>query len=126
MSNIVALRAKDLKNTSPSVKKENTPKNYDWLKDFAVGEEVIINTSKHFTRHDTHCKAIITRIGKTISVNVYDYNVVQVVNDHQRHFTNRVVYKQNIFTSHIIRHRCEINKRGEGYDKYFDDFTYDW
>jgi S1-C subfamily serine protease len=31
MSNIVALRPKDSKNSSPSVKKESTPKNYEWL-----------------------------------------------------------------------------------------------
>ena len=100
------------------------PKNHEWVKDFVVGEEVIINTSK-YSRH-SHRKAIITRIGKTISVDVYDYNVVKVCNDHQRYFTSKIIYKQNIKSSVIARDRCDIYKRGENNDKYFDDFTYDW
>ena len=99
------------------------PKNHEWIKDFVVGEEVIIDTSKYL-RH-SHRKGIITRIGKTISVDVYDYNVVGVCNDHQRFFTRKIIYKQNIKSSVIVRDRCDIYKRGENYDKYFDDFTYD-
>jgi hypothetical protein len=50
------------------------PKDYEWLKDFAVGEEVLVReykSKKWSKRHNR--KGIIRKIGKTIQVELYDY-----------------------------------------------------
>jgi hypothetical protein len=102
-------------------------KDLKWLKDFVVGEEVIVDTNYTcYSKRNPHRKGIITRIGKTISVNIIDFDDVGIRNPHQMYFTNKIIYKQNIRKSTIVRERNAIHKRGEKHDEYFNDFTYDW
>lgn len=49
-------------------KKPRAEKNYDWLRDFAVGEEVLVKTNKKLINR----KGVVRKIGKTIQVELYD------------------------------------------------------
>lgn len=56
-------------------KKPRAEKNYDWLRDFVVGEEVIVRrfNSKNPRKSPFNRKGVIRKIGKTIQVELYDY-----------------------------------------------------
>jgi len=85
MSNIVALRAKDLKNTSPSVKKENTPKNYDWLNKYNDNDIIPAGSGTGF---------FINRDGILLS----NYHVIQGCTSISL-YHNGVKYPSNIVAS---------------------------
>jgi len=96
------------------------PKNYDWLKDFAVGEEVIVRqfNSKldivYWWTKTKNRKGVIRKIGKTIQVELYDYEFLRGVPRDEYRLLETFEEKVSVYR------RNNLYKRGECCDKLFN------
>jgi len=86
-------------------------KNIEWLKEFVVGEEVLVLEGDFF-------KGIIKKINpKSVSISMYDYDTIGA-----RHpYGNRHLWKPEILSTKIVYSRVKLFKRGQdrGLDRYF-------
>jgi len=87
--------------------KPRAEKNYDWLQDFAVGEEVIVRKieNKSLACHlAKNVKGVVRKIGKTIQVELYQYGWIEGRYTALETFGEKVnVYRSdNIFHSQFV------------------------
>jgi hypothetical protein len=88
-------------------KKPRAEKNYDWLQDFAVGEEVVVRKieNKSLVCHlRKNVKGVVRKIGKTIQVELYQYRWIEGKYTVLETFGEKVnVYRRdNIFHSQFV------------------------
>jgi len=108
--------------------KPKVEKNYDWLRDFAVGEEVLVKTNKKSVKR----KGVIRKIGKTIQVELYhceritcgelrgcpfDYNTLLWMR------VDRLRWLETFCVKITVYNRNTICKRGDNvsFDALFDE-----
>jgi hypothetical protein len=92
-------------------------KNYDWVNDFTVGEEVIV---RHFKSKKPRTvtrdrKGIIRKIGKTIQVELYNYFQIIDVNaiKNQTYGKHRLIWSDTFDEKITVYCRNALYKRGE-------------
>jgi hypothetical protein len=101
-------------------------KNHDWLKDFEVGEEVVVAhfKSKKPRTVTQNRKGIIRKIGKTIQVELYDYYRIDCgAWKTQSYGYDRLKWLNTFDEKVIVYNRYSIYKRGENSftDRYFEE-----
>jgi len=88
-------------------KKPRAEKNYEWLQEFAVGEEVIVRKieNKSLACHlRKNVKGVVRKIGKTLQVELYQYDWIEGKYTALETFGEKVnVYRRdNIFHSQFV------------------------
>lgn len=89
------------------------PKNYDWLNDFAVGEEVIVRkvVGKGRLNKTKNVKAVVRKIGKILQVELYEYRC--------RWIDGQCRSLETFFGNVNVYRRDNLYKKGECDDKLF-------
>ena len=101
----------------------SSDKNYEWINEFEVGEEIIVNVSKgRWTFKKV--KAVVKKINKCgISVNCYNYDTITdyAALRNQTIGKTRLIWTDLQTKTKVIQSRHNIYKRGEFYDDMFNE-----
>ena len=98
-------------------------KNYDWVKEFAVGEELIVVyfNSKKSLGITKDRKGIIRKIGKTLQVDLYDYDRIDCgASTTQTSGFDRLRWLETINGTINVYNSWSVHKRG-CYGGYWDN-----
>jgi hypothetical protein len=89
------------------------PKDYEWLKDFAVGEEVLVRKFKSKKKWTVtyNRKGVVRKIGKIIQVELYEYDCI----DNR----TRLRWLETFDEKVSVYHKKNITKKGKHMDEYF-------
>jgi hypothetical protein len=100
-------------------------KNHDWLKDFEVGEEVVVARfkGKNPRTEKKNRKGIIRKIGKTIQVELYNYSRIDCdAWKTQTYGNDRLIWLDTFDEKVIVYNRDSIYKRGDwSFHRYFEE-----
>ena len=99
--------------------KKPTEKNYEWLSNFVIGEEVLI-AGKYM--HDPNIKGIIAKINKkSVSVKLFAYTEGACIPafENRDYGYKKLIWETYTNDSKVIFNKDLIIKKGEQYDAEF-------
>lgn len=101
-------------------------KDYAWLSEFQVGQEVLIMVHPNKgMKIKYNRKGIVRSIGKTLRVELYTYDLIPSVNAHRMMWLNSFDRKVSITDRSVVRTKTDcfgIRKTQYFYNSWYDEF----